>query len=240
MTSATLRAVLRWALIVVALSACAKKKEDRAPAAVEAKEPAKPEPTPVTEAPKLEQGERSREDEAKEAMRNGGGLGPSAETDAFDTDPTGGEGSDSATKKKTKTGSGSAATTTKGKDNSPIVGGDGTRGAEPTLYAKVGEVFVDGKPAPAALSKALVLSVSEIQACYDKVPNKPTKASGFKLAFSVGSDGVVSSVSVENSTVKNLLIETCVGTVIGRIKMNPPPATEIKATARVSFGPTRT
>ena len=179
-----------------------------------------------------------------EAARNGAILGPTAETHSFDPieDKTGGApkvgggggGGDAAKGGGPKTATATAAKETPSPESS-------RRGGVVALFATVGDVKIDGKPAPAALTKALVLHVTDVQACYDKATTKPTAAVGLTIAFTVAASGQLSSVAVERSTLKNVELEGCIVGVIQKIKLAAPLGTdEVHGTTRVSFGASRT
>jgi len=124
----------------------------------------------------------------KEDLRNQASLGPSAPTSAFD--PIDGTKPDKG-----------------GPPESPKVD------PKTLLRAKVGAVTLGGKPAPEALTRALKIRVSEVQACYDRAPNKPTKAAQVKLSFKLVETQLVAP-RVDTSTLKNVELEGCIVGVV--------------------------
>jgi hypothetical protein len=211
--------VQRYLWIALVLTSCAKSSKEPAPASGGANESKPPPAEPATTATPPAPGSA----EALEHARTGASLGVSADTTAFDEpDATG------SVNRNRRGG-------TKG-DTAGAPGGPGP--AKPMAAgAKIGAVTVDGKPAPDALTQAVVVRGSDVQACYAKA-GKPDLKGAVEITFSVMPTGALGHAKVKSTTIKNVSLEACVVGVIQGIKLTKPLGTsETKATVSITFGP---
>lgn len=205
----------RYLWLALALTACAKSAKEAAPAK---EQPPPPPPPPMAVSPTV--GAQSSagatggapgggtDQGALEQARSNASLGVSADTTAFDPIGSGSE---------------------RPKDGPTMM-------RRPvSTQAAIGAVTVDGKPAPSALSQAIKVRVSDVQACYDKA-GKADLAGALEISFSVLPTGALASASVESTTLKNMAVESCVIGVLQGIKLAKPlGTTETKARVAISF-----
>lgn len=225
---------LSLVIAMVALAACASKKKDAAPAptAGEGGSPAADQPAPVVgrapqdpastgQAPAAlppppPGGPDGSRQQAIDQTRQGGLLGPSAPTSAFDpidADPN--------------------APRAKAPALQPKGGGGGDL---PTYGAHVGAVtFADGKPAEPLLARALKVRVADVQACYEKTRvKKPTLTGTLKLTFTVSKTGALTAVTVVSSDLKDIELESCVINVVQTTRVKASDA-ESKSVVTIKF-----